>query len=63
MRYDIKNAIDNGRVVFKNVFDTERGRYLIMVVKDPNDEPHLFKYKNRKLVYAEKISKMKEIDI
>lgn len=63
MRDDIKNVIENGKVVFKNIFETERGAYLILIVKNGLGDYYLLKYKNRKLVYAEKISRMKEIDI
>lgn len=62
MNYELKNAIESGKVIFKNVYETNRGVYLLLVVKH-NEQFYIFKYKNRVLVFANNLNKMREISM
>lgn len=62
MHPEYKRALTEGSIIFKNVFDTERGEYALVIVKH-REEYYLAKYKNRKIVFVNKLSKMKEVPI
>lgn len=62
MHPEYKRALTEGSIIFKNIFETERGEYALVIIKH-KAEYYLAKYKNRKIVFVNRLSNMKEMPI